>query len=87
VEAQDEVRFDRSHFKEFGDSALIFETIYFVLVPAFQVKMDVQQAINLELLQRFEAEGIDFAFPTQTIYLETGETAGDGIDGSQRPES
>jgi len=75
VEAQDQVRFERSHFKEFGDSALIFETIYFVLVPAFQVKMDVQQAINLELMQRFEAEGIEFAFPTQTIYLEGANTA------------
>ena len=30
VEAQEQVRFDRSHFKEFGDSALIFETIYFL---------------------------------------------------------
>ena len=73
VEAQDQVRFDRSHFKEFGDSALIFETIYAVLVPAFMVKMDVQQAINLELMQRFEAEGIEFAFPSQTIYLENSE--------------
>ena len=75
VEAQEQVRFERSHFKEFGDSALLFETIYFVLVPAFLVKMDVQQAINLELMQRFEAEGIEFAFPTQTIYLEGGEAA------------
>jgi small-conductance mechanosensitive channel len=68
------VRFDRSHFKEFGDSALTFETIYFVLDPRFQVKMDVQQAINLALLQRFGAEGIEFAFPTQTIYLEKGDS-------------
>jgi len=73
IEAQEQVRFDRSHFKEFGDSALIFETIYVVLVPEFMVKMDVQQAINLELMQRFEAEGIEFAFPTQTIYLENSE--------------
>jgi len=87
VEAQEQVRFDRSHFKEFGDSALIFDTVYFVLVPAFVVKMDAQQAINLELMQRFETEGIEFAFPSQTIYLETGEAVGDGIDGSRRPES
>ena len=70
VEAQDHVRFDRSHFKEFGDSALIFETVYFVLVPAFGTKMDIQEAINLELMQRFEGEGIEFAFPTQTLYVE-----------------
>lgn len=70
VEAQDNVRFDRSHFKEFGDSALVVETVYFVLVPAFGTKMDIQEAINLELMKRFEADGIEFAFPTQTLYVE-----------------
>ncbi len=70
IEAQDNVRFDRSHFKEFGDSALIFETVYFVLVPDFATKMAIQQAVNLELMQRFAEEGIEFAFPTQTLYVE-----------------
>jgi len=73
VESQDHARFDRSHFKEFGDSALILETVYYVLLPAYQYKMDIQQAINLELLRRFESEGIEFAFPTQTIHLESGD--------------
>lgn len=30
--------------------------------------MDLQQKINLEILARFEKEGIEFAFPTQTVY-------------------
>lgn len=70
VEAQDHARFDRSHFKEFGDSALMLETVYFVLLPAYQYKMDIQQEINLELKRRFESEGIEFAFPTQMVYVE-----------------
>jgi len=74
VEAQENARFDRSHFKEFGDSALVVETVYYVLLPAYQFKMDIQQAINLELKRRFEAEGIEFAFPTQTIYLEGADS-------------
>ncbi len=74
VESQDHARFDRSHFKEFGDSALIVETVYYVLLPAYQYKMDIQQAINLELMRRFEIEGIEFAFPTQTIYLEGADS-------------
>ena len=74
VEAQDHARFDRSHFKEFGDSALMLETVYFVLLPAYQYKMDIQQAINLELKRRFEDEGIEFAYPTQTIFLESDST-------------
>ncbi len=74
VGSQDQARFDRSHFKEFGDSALIVETVYFVLLPEYQYKMDIQQSINLELMRRFESEGIEFAFPTQTILLESDDS-------------
>lgn len=69
VESRDNTRFDRSHFKSFGDSALVFETVYFMTVPDYNSYMDTQQAINLELYERFEADGLEFAFPTQTIFL------------------
>ncbi len=69
VEAQQRVRFDRSHFKAYGDSALIFETVYYVLGPEYNLYMDVQQAINLSIHEQFEREGIDFAYPTQTLFL------------------
>ena len=35
VEAQQQVRFDRSHFMSYGDSALSFETVYFVLTADY----------------------------------------------------
>lgn len=69
VEAQDHTRFDRCHFNGFGDSALLFEVVYYMLVPEYAVYMDVQQGINLDLYERFEAKGIEFAFPTQTIHV------------------
>lgn len=77
VEKQSPVRFDRAHFKEFGDSALTFEVVYFVLQPDYIVYMDIQQRINLELFQIFEERGIEFAYPTQTVFLEgiSGESA------------
>jgi small-conductance mechanosensitive channel len=31
--------------------------------------MDIQQAINFRIHERFEEEGIQFAYPTQTIHL------------------
>jgi small-conductance mechanosensitive channel len=31
--------------------------------------MDIQQAINLEIYDRFEQQGIEFAYPTQTVYV------------------
>jgi small-conductance mechanosensitive channel len=71
VESRDNTRFDRSHFKAFGASALIFETVYFMTVPDYNAYMDTQQGINLELYERFEADGLEFAFPTQTIFMHS----------------
>lgn len=71
VERQPNVRFDRAHFKEYGDSALVFEVVYYVLDPDYAVYMDTQQAINLEIFRRFEEEGIEFAYPTRTVYVHS----------------
>jgi small-conductance mechanosensitive channel len=67
VEAQHPVRFDRSHFSGYGESALRFETVYYVLDPQYNTHMDIQQAIFLAVLERFRRDGIEFAFPTRTI--------------------
>jgi len=69
VEPQPDVRFDRCHFKAFGDFSLDFETVYYILVPDYNVYMDRQQAINLGIMRAFEEQGIEFAFPTQTLYV------------------
>jgi small-conductance mechanosensitive channel len=67
VEAQDQTRFERAHFRSFGDSALEFESVYWVRSGDYAVYMDVQQAINFGILRAFEEEGIGFAFPTTTF--------------------
>jgi small-conductance mechanosensitive channel len=72
IESQDQTRFDRGHFKSYGDFSLNFEVVYYVKVPDYNVYMDIQQAINLAIFKRFEQEGIAFAYPTQTLYLEKG---------------
>ena len=69
IEALDLTRFDRAHFQGFGDYALEFEIVYYVLDPDYNRYMDIQQAINLAIHQKFEAEKIDFAYPTQTVNL------------------
>ncbi|HEX6599670.1 MAG TPA: mechanosensitive ion channel family protein [Gemmatimonadaceae bacterium] len=67
VEQQGDVRFDRAHFQGFGESALKFEVVYYVLSPDYNRYMDIQQAINLEIMEQFEGEEIEFAFPTRTV--------------------
>ncbi len=77
ITAQDRTRFDRAHFSGFGASSLDFEAVYFVLDADFNVHMDIQQAIGLALVQRFAAEGIEFAYPTQTLFLAGDVPAAD----------
>lgn len=75
VEQQEQARFDRAHFKALGDFALIYEIVYYMLVPDFAVYMDTQQAINLELVRQFSAQGIQFAYPTQTLFVKKEQVA------------
>lgn len=70
VEHQENVRFDRAHFASYGDFALIYEVVYYVKTPDYYLYMDTQQSINLEIYRRFKEEGIEFAYPTQTLFLE-----------------
>lgn len=69
VEAQAGVRFDRSHFKSFDDSALTFETVYYAETSDYTEHMDRQQAINFGIREAFETEGIDMAYPTRTVHV------------------
>jgi small-conductance mechanosensitive channel len=82
VSAQSPVKFDRSHVASFGESAIRIETVYFVLDPEYKTYMNVQQAINLEVLRRFGAEQVKFAFPSRTVYHE-GPMAKDLTVGTQ----
>ena len=70
IESRENTRFERCLFMVFGDSALNFETVYHMLVPDFQTYGEANHAINLEIFRRFSEEGIEFAYPTQTIYVE-----------------
>jgi len=73
VESLEKTRFDRAHFKEYGDSSLNFEVVYFVRDPDYNIYMDIQQAINLSIFEQFANEGIDFAYPTRTLYFAGGD--------------
>jgi small-conductance mechanosensitive channel len=70
IEVQKQVRFDRAHFSNFGDFSLNFEIVYWVLDRDYALYMGIQQEINLALYRKFEEEKIEFAYPTQTIFLE-----------------
>jgi small-conductance mechanosensitive channel len=62
-------RFDRAHFKGFGESAYDFEVVYWMQLPDYNTYMDTQQAINLQLVREFARAGIEFAYPTRTLFM------------------
>ncbi|XKT75277.1 MAG: mechanosensitive ion channel family protein [Patescibacteria group bacterium UBA2103] len=67
-----DVRLDRVHFKSLGDSALVFEVSFFALKSEYSFLLDMQERVNLGLMERFEREKIEFAYPTQVIYSKKG---------------
>ena len=70
ISSEDHVRFDRCHFVEFADSSLNFEIVYYIDTRDYGIALNAQQNINLEIMQTFSDRGIEFAFPSQTLYLE-----------------
>lgn len=74
IESRENTRFDRAHFSSYGNFSLNFEMVYYIGSPDYNEYMDVQQAINLEIFKIFEDKGIVFAYPTQTLFLEKGDT-------------
>ncbi|MBX2859593.1 MAG: mechanosensitive ion channel family protein [Vampirovibrio sp.] len=69
IDAIELARFSRTHFFSYGDSSLDFEVVYFVLSSEYDDYMDTQQAINLALFKQFTDAGIEFAYPTRTLFV------------------
>jgi len=81
----------RVYFNEFNDWSLNIMAIYWYHPPDYWRYMEFSERLNLEILERFNKEGIEFAFPSQTVYLTgsgrgledvipTGWTQGDAVE-------
>lgn len=70
VTDQPDAQMDRCHFSSYGDFSLNFETVYYVTEPDYVKYMDIQQSINLQIFEAFAERKIEFAYPTQTLFLE-----------------
>ena len=69
IEEQQGTTFDRGHFASYGDFSLKFEFVYYVAGANYTKYMDIQQSINLDIYEAFEKEGIELAYPTQTLFV------------------
>jgi small-conductance mechanosensitive channel len=59
---------DRVHFRDFGDFSLDFEVVYYITTGDYNKYMDIQQQINYGILEEFDREKIEMAYPTQKIF-------------------
>lgn len=73
IEKQPDLQFDRVHFSAFGDFSLNFEIVYFITGADYNLYMDRQQAVNLAIFEEFQKEQIEFAYPTQKLYMSMTE--------------
>ena len=73
IEKQAGTTYDRGHFASFGDSSLNFEFVYFVNGADYAKYMDIQQSINLAIFEEFEKNGIEFAYPSQTLFVNKAD--------------
>lgn len=62
--------FDRAHFTDYGNFSLNFEVVYFVLSSDHNTYRNIEQAINLAIYDKFQEMGVEFAYPTQTLFIE-----------------
>lgn len=69
IKGINDVAFDRAHFQSYGDFSLIYEVVYYVIGSDYNKYMDIQQEINFKIKEEFDKNGIEFAYPTQTLYL------------------
>ena len=62
------ITFDRAHLMQLASSSINYEVVYFVETNDLAYHMDTQQAIYISIIKAFRQKGIDFAFPSQTVY-------------------
>lgn len=67
----------RAHFKSYGESALILDVAHWCMYLDYSKYLACIEEINFEIKRRFEGEGIEMAYPTQTVHLLKEAASGD----------
>jgi MscS family membrane protein len=57
-------------FTDFKDFSLNIFVMFYINEKDYVKIVETQNAVNLEIKEKFEKQKIEFAFPTQTLYLK-----------------
>jgi small-conductance mechanosensitive channel len=75
VNAQRHTHFERAHFRAYGPHSLIFEVVYRIDGDDYMTYLEVQQAINIEIMKRLEKEGVAFGHPDRPLVAKTSSAS------------
>jgi small-conductance mechanosensitive channel len=70
IKEHERTRFDRAHFMRYGAFSLDIEVVYWVLSPEFKDYASINESILFKIHEEFEKNNLEFAYPTQTLFLE-----------------
>ena len=70
VSKQKDVEYERCYLEKMWDFSINFLMSYNILNPDYQKSLEINEEIYLELIEKFNKEWIEFAFPSQTIYIK-----------------
>lgn len=70
IKTTEGITLDRVHLASFNDASLNYDAVYIVGDSNYNHYMDIQQSINLRMMKEFERLGVQFAYPTQTLFVQ-----------------
>ncbi|MCP4376853.1 MAG: mechanosensitive ion channel [bacterium] len=76
-------RTPRVYFTDFNADSLGINVTYWVAPVEWEEFLAFNHDFNMELLSRFNNEAIEFAFPTQTLYIKKDGDAGEAVVSNQ----
>jgi MscS family membrane protein len=59
------------NLNDFGESSLNILVIFFLMVPNYAAELEERERILLQIMEAAEELGVEFAFPTRTLHVET----------------
>lgn len=75
VSSKQEATFDRAHLQNLNDTFINYEVVYNLSTADYNLYMNLQQDIYLEILQEFKNNHIDLALPLQSVMVDSHREA------------
>lgn len=70
IDSQKDVKFERCYLESMWDFSINFLISYDITTPDYQKSLEINEKIYLWMVESFEKNWIEFAFPSQTLYIK-----------------